>query len=67
MARLKAEERKRLRSSTFALPGKREFPLEDREHGEKALQLLPDSHTTPAEKKRVRAAVRAKYPSIGTK
>jgi hypothetical protein len=67
MARLKAEERKRLRSSTFALPGKREFPLEDREHGEKALQLLPNSHTTSAEKKRVRAAVHRNFPSIGSK
>jgi len=67
MARLRADERKRLRSSTFALPGKREFPLEDEEHGRKALQLLPDSHTTPAQKKRVRAAVHRKYPSIGTK
>lgn len=67
MARLSTEERKKLRSSTFALPGKREFPLEDKEHGEKALQLLPNSDTTPKEKARVRAAVHRKYPSIGKK
>ncbi|MFP5230780.1 MAG: hypothetical protein ACLGXA_24450 [Acidobacteriota bacterium] len=65
MARLNAEDRKRLRSSSFALPDKREFPIEDREHGEKALQLLPNSDTTPAEKARVRAAVHRKFPTMG--
>jgi hypothetical protein len=67
MARLSTEDRKRLRSSSFALPDKREFPDEDREHGSKALQLLPNSDTTPAEKAKVRAAVHRKFPSIGEK
>ena len=67
MAVLTAEKRKNLRSNQFALPKKREDPINDIDHGRKALQLLPRQHATAAEKKRVRAAVHSKYPSIGEK
>jgi len=65
MARLSAQDRKRLRSSSFALPEKREDPINDIEHARKALQLLPHQKSSPDEKARVRAAVHRKYPSIG--
>ena len=64
MAKLTTEKRKDLPDSAFALPDAREFPLTDVEHGRKALQLLPMSHTTPEEKAEVRRKVKEKFPSI---
>lgn len=64
MARLTTDERKDLPDSDFALPEKREFPLNDEEHGRKAIQLLPNSDTTPAEKAKVRSAVKEKFKDI---
>lgn len=64
MAVLSTEKRKSLPSDAFALPEEKEFPLTDVEHGRKAIQLLPQSHTTPEEKAEVRRKVREKFPQI---
>lgn len=62
MARLTARGRKRIKAANFALPGRR-YPVHDKAHARAALAMVA-KHGTPAEKKRVRAAVARKYPSI---
>jgi hypothetical protein len=64
MAKLSTKSRKRMKSSTFALPGKRKYPIPDKAHARNALARVAQ-HGTPAEKKKVRAAVHRKFPSIG--
>ena len=68
MAVLTSSTRKKMPRSEFALPGGR-YPIEDKEHARKALQLGPRSvakgNTTPAEMSEIREKVHAKYPSIG--
>lgn len=66
MAKLTTKKRNRLKSSSFAEPGKRKYPIQDKSHGRAALSRV-SQHGTPAEKKKVRAAVHKKYPSIGKK
>ena len=66
MAKLTGKSRRRMSSSSFALPGKRKYPINDKAHARNALARVAQ-HGTPAEKKRVRAAVHRKYPSIGSK
>jgi hypothetical protein len=63
MAVLTAKARKALPTSTFALPGRR-YPLPDRSHAQNALARV-SQHGTPAEKAKVRAAVKRKYPGMG--
>jgi hypothetical protein len=65
-AKLTAAGRKKIKTSSFALPGKRAYPIHDPSHARAALSMVA-KHGTPAEKKRVRAAVKKKYPSIGKK
>lgn len=62
-AKLKAKERHALPTSTFAVPGRRAYPIHDKSHARNALARV-SQHGTPSEKKRVRAAVRRKYPTI---
>lgn len=64
MARLTSAKRKRLKKSSFAVPGKRKYPIHDKAHARNALSRVAQ-HGSAAEKKQVRAAVRRKYPSIG--
>jgi hypothetical protein len=73
MAILKAAQRKRLPSSSFALPGKGEgpqgkgsgsYPIPDRSHAANALARVAQ-HGTPAEKATVRRKVAAKFPGMG--
>jgi hypothetical protein len=66
MAKLTAAARKRLPKSSFALPKKDGYPIEDKSHARNALSRV-SQHGTPAEKTKVRAAVHRKYPSIGKK
>lgn len=54
MARLTAKARKGLRSSVFAVPGRRAFPIPDKSHARAALSLIRHAHG-PAEKARIRA------------
>ncbi len=64
MAKLTAKRRNALPGSSFAEPKKRKYPIEDKAHARNALSRV-SQHGSPAEKKRVRAAVHRKYPSIG--
>jgi hypothetical protein len=73
MAILKAAQRKRLPSSSFALPGKGEgksgkgsgsYPIPDASHARNALARV-SQHGTAQEKAQVRAKVKAKFPNIG--
>lgn len=65
MARLTARGRKRIKAKNFAGKG-RSYPIHDRSHARAALSMVA-RHGSPAEKKRVRAAVHRKYPSMGKK
>jgi hypothetical protein len=74
MAVLTAKARKKLPKSQFALPGKGEgpggkgagsYPIPDRSHAQNALSRV-SQYGTPAEKKAVRAKVKAKYPDMGS-
>lgn len=64
MAKLSYQERKSLPKKSFAEPGKRKYPIEDKAHARNALARVAQ-HGTPAEKAKVRAAVHKKYPDIG--
>ncbi len=65
MSKLNAAQRKKLKTSTFALPSERKYPIEDISHARNALSRVA-ANGTPEEKKKVRAAVKRKYPSIGS-
>lgn len=58
--------RAKMKSSSFALPGKKKYRIDDAAHARNALARVAQ-HGTPAEKAKVRAAVKRKYPSIGKK
>jgi len=64
MAKLTAAARNKLKTSSFALPGKRAYPIEDRSHAQNALARV-SQHGTPEQKAKVRAAVHRKYPTMG--
>jgi hypothetical protein len=73
MAKLSAGDRKKLPSSSFALPGKGEgkqgkgsgsYPIPDASHARNALARV-SQHGSPAQKAAVRAKVHRKYPGIG--
>jgi hypothetical protein len=66
MARLTAKQRKALPRSSFAVPSRRAYPIEDEAHGRNALARV-SQHGSPAEKRAVRAKVHKRYPSIGKK
>ena len=63
MAELTSKRRKELPSSSFVFPDEREYPIHDKAHARNALARVAQ-HGTPAEKAKVRAAVRRKYPGI---
>jgi len=73
MAKLNAAARKRLPSSSFALPGKGEgksgkgsgsYPIPDASHARNALARVAQ-HGSSSEKATVRAKVKARFPNIG--
>jgi hypothetical protein len=64
MAKLSTARRKKLPKKSFAIPGKRKYPIDTKARARNALARVAQ-HGTPAQKKRVRAAVHRKYPSIG--
>ncbi len=66
MAKLTSKGRKRMKSSSFAIPSKRKYPINDKAHARNALARVAQ-HGTPKEKAQVRRAVKRKYPSIGKK
>jgi hypothetical protein len=53
MAKLSAKTRRGLRSSTFAVPGRRAFPIPDKVHATAALRLIGHAHSA-AEKTAIR-------------
>lgn len=53
MAVLSNKKRNGLRSSTFAVPGRRAFPIPDKPHAHAALSLIRYAHS-PAEKTAIR-------------
>ena len=57
------KERKKLSNKSFALPGKRKYPIPDKAHARNALARVAQ-HGSPAEQKKVRAAVKKRYPSL---
>ena len=64
MAKLSGAARKALPAKSFAEPDKRKYPIENEAHAKNALSRVSQSGT-PAEKAKVRAAVKKKYPSLG--
>lgn len=64
MAKLTTKERKSLPKKDFAVPGKRAYPVEDKNHARAALSRV-SANGSAAEKKEVRAKVHAKFPDIG--
>jgi len=64
MAQLTSKRRRRLRKTSFAIPSKRKYPINDIKHARNALARVAQ-HGSPAEKKRVRASVHRRFPSIG--
>lgn len=64
MSKLSPKGRKNLPDSSFAIPEKRAYPINDANHARNALARV-EQHGTPEEKRRVRAAVHRKYPNIG--
>lgn len=65
MSTLTAAMRRKLPRKDFAGP-KKSYPIPDANHARNALARV-SQFGTPAEKARVRAAVRRKFPSIGKK
>lgn len=70
---LSAADRRHLPTKDFALPGKGEgpegkgagsYPIPDANHARDALARVAQ-HGSPAEQRRVRAAVHRKFPDIG--
>jgi hypothetical protein len=64
MVKLSTDARKAIPRKSFAEPDKRKYPIEDEAHAKNALARVAQSGT-PAEKAKVKAAVKKKYPSIG--
>jgi hypothetical protein len=63
MVKITSKGRKRMKSSTFALPKERKYPIPDAAHARNALSRV-SQHGSPSEVKRVKAAVHKKFPSI---
>jgi hypothetical protein len=66
MAKLSTAARKALPTKSFAEPDKRKYPIENEAHAKNALSRVSQAGTS-AEKAKVKAAVKKKYPSIEKK
>lgn len=66
MARLTHARRQALADQSFAEPEARKYPIPDENHGRNALARVSE-FGSPAEKSKVRSAVKRKFPSIGQK
>ena len=58
-----ADNRKKLKKSSFALPEERKYPIPDKAHARNALARVAQ-HGTKEEQKKVRNAVEKRYPSL---
>ena len=63
---LSTKKRKKLSKKQFALPEKRKYPIPDKADVGNALARVAQNGT-PAEQKKVKAAVKKRFPSIGKK
>jgi len=63
MSKLTTQKREGLKKSSFAIPGKRAYPIEDKAHARNALARV-SQFGTPVQKAEVRRAVHRKYPGI---
>ena len=63
---LSGKERKKLSKKSFALPGKRKYPIPDKAHARNALARVAQNGTKE-EQQKVRAAVQKRFPGIGKK
>lgn len=63
MAKLRSRTRRRMKSSSFAIPSQRKYPIHDRSHASNALSRVAQ-HGTPSQKRTVRAKVCRKYPTL---
>lgn len=63
MSKLTTSQRNHLKTSSFALPNKRGYPIEDINHARAALSRVAQ-YGTDAEKILVRRKVYAKYPQL---
>jgi hypothetical protein len=70
MAKLSTEKRKKLKSSSFVFPEDRSYPINDIEHGRKALQLGKKAQNagnlSASDYATIKRKVHAKYPTIGS-
>ena len=64
MAKLSSAARKALPTKSFAEPDRRKYPIENEAHAKNALSRVSQSGTA-AEKSKVKAAVKKKYPALG--
>lgn len=58
MSKLSSKQRKGLRSSTFAVPSRRAFPIPDKAHARQALRMINYAHS-PSEKASIRRKANA--------
>jgi hypothetical protein len=63
MAKLNAAKRNSLKAGSFALPGKRKYPIPDASHARNALSRAAHN-ASPAEQKTIRRAVKNRFPAI---
>jgi hypothetical protein len=63
MAKLTSKQRDKMKDSSFAIPEKRAYPINDMTHAKNALARVAQ-HGTPEEKTRVRKAVCKRYPGL---
>ena len=61
-----SKNRKKLSKKSFALPGQRKYPIPDKAHARNALARVAQNGT-PAEQRKVREAVKKRFPSLGKK
>jgi hypothetical protein len=69
MAELSYAARKKLPSKDFIFPKTKGYPIPDKAHARAALQAAGGARSgkpaSPAKKRKIRAAVHRKFPSLG--
>lgn len=63
MAKLTSKKRSSLKTSSFAIPSQRKYPIHDLSHARNALARV-SQHGSSSEKTTVRRKVYSKYPSL---
>lgn len=63
MAKLTGKQRKKLPKNSFALPGKRKYPVDTKARARNALARAAQNESKATQKK-IRAKVTKRYPSL---